>query len=293
MRIRRICWAVPFAMLTVMLSSVAVAQMDYRQVYEENRRAEDWARQRNHDLEQMERANQMTPPYGGFEQGTPLDPEAAALQREQEESEGGAGMLKTLAIAIFVGFGLVILFLVVFVKRSMGDETTVDSSAVSRTLAQLNKERSSPEELAQQLFDAVRFGSYPQYRALFVTEHDAETFLSLEKLNSYLHGTMMDREVQKVFRRLTEICHGSQAKIRSVRTTEPVNLNTPSGAVVRMVSNAAVAVELPGGELGKIPCGSMVEINGKWKLFVPALADRITGTHDSVGDSDGPRPHAG
>ena len=296
MQTGRTYWAIMSALVTILISSAAFAQYGYETRPSYREIEPEWnsptvnPRMRE-DIERARRTVDTQNPMGGFEQGTPLDPELAEQTRQEQEKHSGYSMFKALVWTFGIGFALVILFIVVYAKRTMGDSTTVDSTAVSKTLAQLRKERSSPEELAEQFFEAVRFGSYPQYRALFATADDAQAFLSVDKLNGYLYGTLADRELQKLFRRLTDICSGAQVKMRSVRTSEPVNLTTHSGGTVRLVSTAAIAVNLPGGGMGKVPIGSMVEIGSRWKLFVPASPDAPTGNHQAV--PGGPPQHPG
>ena len=304
MRARSICWFVPFTLATLMMSSAAFAQYGYevdpnsrRQVGQQYQdglsspyRSPGVDPGLQQDLQRMQQVVDSQRPVG-FERGTPLDPELAEQQRREEDKNSGASILRAFVIVLGLGFGLVLLYIVVHFKRSVGEPTTTDAAAVSKTLAQLRKERSSPEELAQQFFEAVRFGSFPQYRALFVTEQDADIFLSRDKISPYLYGTLDDRELKKLFRRLTDICSGAQTRIRSMRTSDPVNLTTPTGGAVRMVSNAAIAVDLPAGGVGRIPVGSMVEIEGKWKLFVPASPDSSSGAHPAV--SGGPPQQPG
>ncbi len=273
-----------------LMPSMASAQFDQHQgLSQELQHQREYQQRMERQVREMQNQNPWAGGEGPWEQGTPLNPEAAA---EKEESESASGMLKTLGYALFICFAFILVGLGIYTKRAMGDGQVIDSSAAARTIAQIKKERATPEELAGQFFDALRFGSFPQYRALFVSPADAETFLSMEKLSSYLHGTMEDRNVQRIFRRLTEICNGAKAQLKSVRASDTVQLQTPRGGVVELVSSTAIAVELPTGGLAKIPLGSMVRLDGNWKLFVPLMPEGVSSEHP-VQQPSGPSPSVG
>lgn len=273
-----------------LIPGLASAQFDHRGLNQQQRDQRQYQERMERQVREMQSQN----PWAGgqegpWEQGTPLNPEAAA---EQEEIESGSNMLKTLGYAFFFTLALIVVGLGVYTKRAMGDGQVIDSSAAARTIAQIKKVRATPEELAGQFFDALRFGSFPQYRALFVSPADAESFLSMEKLSAYLHGTMEERNVQRIFRRLTEICNGAKAQLKSVRASDAVQLQTPRGGVVELVSSTAIAVELPAGGLARIPLGSMVRLDGKWKLFVPTMPEGVS-AEPSVHQPSGPSPSVG
>lgn len=249
-----------------------MGQDQMRGMQEQQRALRDMQR-RQQELQQM------TQTPGGFEEGTPLHPEAAAAEREEQSA---TGLLKTVAFAFVGAFVLIIVGLGWWARRTGSDGGMSDPIATRKTLEGLKKERATPQELAEKVMEAIRFGSYPQYRSLFLSQTEAASFMKADKLNSYINGTLTDTTLQQTFRGLIEVAGGASARFKAFRGSEPVTLPGGTGQTVRLVSNAEIALQTAEGGLGRLPCGSMVEIDGKWKLFVPKVPGLPTADQPSI-----------
>lgn len=127
--------------------------------------------------------------------------------------------------------------------------------------------KQTTEEIGQAVIEALRMGTYANYRRLFPTPREVDTFMSPERSKAYKQQVLTEEHLRAAFKRLHEAYFDAQGSVERYETAAESSFAYGADASVVLPSIASSTLVFRNG--GGAMVGSLVRLSAGWRLLVP------------------------
>ena len=127
--------------------------------------------------------------------------------------------------------------------------------------------KQSPEEVGQAIIEALRMGTYANYRRLFPTPREVDTFMSPERSKAYKQQVLAEAHLRAAFKRLHEAFFDAQGNVERFATGEESGFAYGADPSATLPSIASCALAFRNGQ--DAVASAMVKVCTGWRLLVP------------------------